>query len=381
MKKIIVNIVGLIALIAIVSSCQNPMADIVSSLDSAQAVTDANFLAKSDLSVAPAAYTLTEDDYALSSNESVAKYQNFSASIPADEFIPEIINKLFFAGSGTEMDVTYNYYYPLKAGTYVAYTVTDADYTATSHKYGNFSAASDITGFLAYKYPDAVRNDAVELTYDYYENHNTDTRSSKAVFDGTNWLVVYAFTKSDYNNMEQKYSDFGAKSDAEFYIPLYLPSLFPYAKGGDIKFLEYEVYKKGGNDVYDVFYQFDGQAWSAVKSVIQATMKFKYDDANSTWVVVPPIKFIKSDKANTREYTLTDADFELVGNGKYHNFDVRAGNTDEDEQVRIDKISTILKADFNDLAVGDVFLVHYAVYSGSNEVWDLTLEAVEDTGK
>ena len=68
----------------------------------------------------------------------------------------------------------------------------------------------------------------------------------------------------------------------------------------------------------------------------------------------------------------------MVGNGKYGNFDVREGADEEDVAVRIEKISTILKANFNDLAVGDIFEVTYKVYTGSSDTWTINLEVVLD---
>jgi len=68
---------------------------------------------------------------------------------------------------------------------------------------------------------------------------------------------------------------------------------------------------------------------------------------------------------------LTSADYELVGNGNYGNFDVRAGKAEESEEVRLDKINTILLNNFPDSAEGQKYSVDYNVYSGAAEIWNM----------
>ncbi|MFQ3305700.1 MAG: hypothetical protein ACI9K4_000762, partial [Polaribacter sp.] len=89
--------------------------------------------------------------------------------------------------------------------------------------------------------------------------------------------------------------------------------------------------------------------------VIDTELKFGHD--GSSWV-----------PDNTIKYTLTNADFALVDNGRYNNFDVRAGKAEETVASRVVKLNVILKANFPASAQGQKFSVTYAVYDGANGV-------------
>ncbi len=63
----------------------------------------------------------------------------------------------------------------------------------------------------------------------------------------------------------------------------------------------------------------------------------------------------------------------LVGNDRYNNFDVRTGRDEELEEVRLEKINTILKNNFPDDAEGQKYIVSYNIYNGANDVWTLAV--------
>ena len=86
----------------------------------------------------------------------------------------------------------------------------------------------------------------------------------------------------------------------------------------------------------------------------------------------------KADEAVTGEAqeveVITEAaDYELVGNGNYGNFDVRAGKVEEPEAVRVDKISTILLNNFPSDAEGQKYIVTYNIYNGAAGIWSLAV--------
>lgn len=74
-------------------------------------------------------------------------------------------------------------------------------------------------------------------------------------------------------------------------------------------------------------------------------------------------------------YTLTDQDYELVGNGKYDNFDVRSSGYESDPLVILRKLNQILDANFT-YVESDVIKVTFAIYDGAQgtDEWDLYVE-------
>ncbi|WP_462282063.1 hypothetical protein, partial [Salinivirga cyanobacteriivorans] len=318
------------------------------------------------------------EDYELSSNESVANYHNFSESSPADEYLAEIIDQLFLAEPGAEVEISYDFYNPLYVGdTLQAYELDTSDYT---NSYNNFDDYDDIYLFLQGYISNAGRGDIIDLTYRWYDGY-TDTLTNTFVYLGNDdWSITYVLNNDDYEAMGMtNYPNFSDIDVARHRIAIYLETLntdvmeYQYAEEGDEAFILYDLYDDGLSQ--NIMHLNKGEyEWNVIGSLIQKTAALTA--SSEGWSFVPPIEFIESDKAPTREYTLTESDYELVGNGNYYNFDVRPGANEELLSVRIDKISTILKANFSDLAVGDVFLVHYDIYNGSNETWDITLEAI-----
>jgi hypothetical protein len=79
------------------------------------------------------------------------------------------------------------------------------------------------------------------------------------------------------------------------------------------------------------------------------------------------------------DYTLTNDDYTLVGNGNYNNFDIRVGKDEEDIAVRVEKIATILGENFPNQPVGQRYEVTYAFYNGSSGTDTIMLENTGDT--
>jgi hypothetical protein len=106
MKKILYSI---LAFSFFATSC-NTMQDIEDAIDENNTKNNEVDLFLSSREVAPAAYTLTDEDYELSSNDDVVKYKNFSKYAPAKDNLPEILYKKFSGEDAQAMIVTYNYY-------------------------------------------------------------------------------------------------------------------------------------------------------------------------------------------------------------------------------------------------------------------------------
>ncbi|MBT6999181.1 MAG: hypothetical protein HN955_12110 [Prolixibacteraceae bacterium] len=92
MKKIL--FLTVLAFGFIFNACE-PMQEINDELDKALNAENSKALFLKDLQIAPAAYTLTDEDYELSSNESVGNYKNFSGYDLPKDFLPEILYKKF----------------------------------------------------------------------------------------------------------------------------------------------------------------------------------------------------------------------------------------------------------------------------------------------
>lgn len=266
-------------------------------------------------------------------------------------------------------------------------------------KYNNFSnstpAADYLPAFLSEKYPDAENGFSVYVTYKFYDG-SVSTVNEFWTYDGTTWAVdtekelpdvpevpsdvdIYELTSDDYDSMGApgKYNNFSSSESPNHYLPIFLGVKFPYAKAGDKMAIVYKYYVGGGVTETQVSkeYNFDGQTWTEYQSTIIASSLVAFKE--KVWVFVPPIKFVKTDKVATVEYKLTDTDYELTGDGKYDNFYIKNMTPEQVDAEIIPKITKMLKANF-ELAVGDVYEVTYSYYDGTNGEAKIKLEAVED---
>jgi hypothetical protein len=159
--------------------------------------------------------------------------------------------------------------------------------------------------------------------------------------------------------MGESYPNFSSHDEAAAKIPVTLVDLHKFnpKSAGDIVSAMYELYKGGGvTKSYTSNFIFDGTSFSKYNNVKGETIQFGHDGA--TWV-----------PDNTIKYTLTAADYTLVGNGNYGNFDVRAGKDEETVASRVAKINTILLNNFPSDAEGQKYIVSYNIYNGANGVW------------
>lgn len=409
-------------LLVTLTAC-NPMEDTYNEIDEANKEEKADEKYFAQRTVLDANYTLTDEDYALSTNEDVKKYKNFSGSLPAKDYLAQILNdKMVYGEAGSDYVITYKYYRGSLSylNTYVAYleaidaletyelTTEDYDSMGTGSgepgKYNNFSdstpPADYLPDFLRNKFPNAEANDVVVVTYKYYSGSVSDVTVNWQ-FDGTTWaenatagpeapqlpedVTVYELTAEDYDSMGTesgepgKYNNFSSSVKPEDYLPTFLRVKYPYAKEESKYLLVYKFYKGGdeGTVIEAKEYTLTEGVWTVYSSTVTQEATMSYKTAKKTWEFVPPITFVKTDEAKTAEYTLTEADYELVGNGRYHNFDTREGKTEEDEAVIIEKISKILKAQTTvAIEEGGVYAVTYAYYDGTAGEATINLKAV-----
>ncbi|WP_282125886.1 hypothetical protein [Marinifilum flexuosum] len=366
-------------------------------------------------------YSMVEADYDFFKSEDdeeknkIATYKSFSSSRTADQYLGEFLNDRYkHFNNGSTAVVEYDFYrgglsylYDLVdfmdelAALEEKYELTTADYDAMGEekgqpgKYNNFDSSMDIPYYLVplleAKYPSPAENFMVELTYKFYAGSTKDVEEVW-IYSGGNWtvaspvvpegVVLYTLGADDYDAMGApgSHDNFSSSEPANKYLPTFLSLKYPYAATDSKVTLLYRYYK-GKIDGKHVTvweakeYQFDGTTWNEYAKTIKQTANFKR--ADNAWAFVPPITFVKTEKDVTKTYILKDADYELVGDGKYHNFYIKSMTPEEVDAEIIPKITKILKNNF-DLAVGDIYEITYNYYDGTNGEAKIKLEAVED---
>ncbi len=129
--------------------------------------------------------------------------------------------------------------------------------------------------------------------------------------------------------MGQRFLNFSeSTTEAERIIKIYMETLVPFAAADDFVAVQYDFFS-GGVSAINVNFIFDGVNWVALFETTEITLQFGHD--GTTWI-----------PDNTIKYTLTGADYSLVGNGGFGNFDVRTERDEETIEARLAKINTIL---------------------------------------
>ncbi len=380
MKK---QIIYLLCLIVIGLYACTPTSDWDDMYDELENKDAKAFNAKYGKQVLSGSYTLTEADYKASGDEDVQKYKNFSSYADPKVLIPEILNKKFYTDSkGEEVSVTFDYYSRARADKDNAYELTDDDYESVGASYHNFNDDGD-----AKKYIPAILNTkpmfATEATgslktvkWVFYYSKTTEYIKVNSDFTAVELTkkpkdILYTLTEGDYTNAGQSYPSFSNKDDAKDAI---INIARNEGKGpGNYAYTYYESRTKAK---YNVFEKLD-EGWVVKKDVNPQTLLFKYTD-KFEWVFVPPIKFVLTDEAATvDDIELTDEDYALTGDSKYKNFYVKDMSEDDQNNVIVDKLTIILKANYN-IKLNDVVKVKFKVYTGKGETWERTVKAVED---
>lgn len=358
MKKIFYSFV----LLSLAFTSCNPMEDIYEELDAIETIISGE-----------AEITLTDEDY----EGLELDFGNFSSEEDAKTMLPDFLSKKYPTwGKESLVSVTFKLYSPKRdERSLTVYEVTDADYTAGGHRFGNFDSFQDITEFLDTKYPNAEDRLLVSLTYKYYDGGTTYTLNNGFINNAGTWEMSIGITDDEYAAMGEGRAQFSFEDEAYDKIPVFLKDRMKYEGkvAEDIQGVMFKLYVTDTQDIdgdgqtddralysYVAFFIYDGTNWTKYNNVIDQTIKFGHD--GDKWV-----------PDNTIKYTLTAADYALVGNDRYGNFDVRAGRDEETEEVRLDKINTILLNNFPNDAEGQKYIVSYNIYNGANGVWTLAV--------
>ncbi|MEW7289759.1 hypothetical protein [Aquimarina sp. 2304DJ70-9] len=181
----------------------------------------------------------------------------------------------------------------------------------------------------------------------------------------------YTLTTEDYEALELSFENFSSIEEAKALIPALLAQKYPVwgdKSSANVAFnlnapIVVEDYTVAKSD-YDALIASEDLkgAYLAGNSDINALLAYKYPQSEAGSYVRLSYKTISEQIA----YTLTDDDYDLVGNGRFNNFDIRPGRGEEDIAVRIDKISQILLNNFSETVSNQKYLVTYAAFNGSN---------------
>lgn len=354
------------------------------------------------------AYTLTNNDYDLVGN---GTYNNFDIRLGKDEETEEVrrvkietilLGNFSAASIGQQYLITYAAYdgsnieltmlleknsetaYKLIEG----YEVTDADFDLVGNgSYDNFdiregydeeteeSRRVKIETILLNNFPSAIDGQQYLVSYRIWDGADGVLTMLLELDGGTyavlsqtlveeitdftfvnSWSSPVTFSSEEYSLMGQDYPNFSNEDAALYRIAIYLETLYPFAESEDFVAVAYDFYSSGLT-TENVNFAFDGTNWNAISTVIDQVIKLGHDGI--TWV-----------PDNTIKYILTTADYVLVGNGNYKNFDVRIGKDEETEEVRLEKINTILTTNFPSNSVdGQKYTVTYNVYNSGAFVW------------
>ncbi len=416
------------SLLLLVFTACDPMEDTYKEIDEANAEKIATEKYFSVRTLLDENYTLVDADYALSSNEGIKKYKNFSSRATAKDNLAQILEaKMVYGKMAVDYKVTYKYYrgslgyvrdylnFLEDVAQLTSYELTKEDYNSMGEekgqpgKYDNFSknvpAADYLPGFLKTKFPDAKADDIVVVTYKFYDGGVKDITETWQ-FDGTVWaeapdagpkapelpadVKIYEMVKADYDSMGTgkdepgKYNNFSKSIPAAKYLPTFLKIKFPYAKEGAKYLVVYDFYgkKKKDDKKKSTFkqaaeYTLTDGVWTPYSKVIMQTSVMNYKVKEKMWTYVIPIKFEYSEEKATEEITLKDTDYTLTGDGKYKNFDIRNMDDAQQKALFIEKLTKILKVNYADkVKVGTVFKVTFKTFDGSKGTKSVILKAV-----
>lgn len=365
-------------------------------------------------------YTLNDDDYDFVGN---GRFDNFDIRAGRDEESIEsrrlkiqtiLLNNFPDADFGDKFKVTYEVFDGSSADLEMEVILTDnapdpaktTNYTLTEDDFdsvgnGNFDnfdirqgsaeetievRRGKIETILLNNFPAAVDGDIYNVTYAVWVPGD-EVRTMLVVKNGSNydlfsaktydlytfaleeatmrftlaneWAAPITFTADEYALMGQRFPNFSDIDEAVYKIGIYLRTLYPFASPDDFVPVQYDYFNSGVSQ-RNVNYVFDGAVWNAIPNVIDTELKLAHNGI--TWV-----------PDNTIKYTLTQADYDLVGNGNFANFDVRDGRDEFELSVRFEKINTILLNNFPQYGEGQKFTVSYNVWEPGDNVYTMNL--------
>lgn len=313
-------------------------------------------------------FTLTEDDYELSGNESAAKFGSFSSEDDAKEGIPNILDDKYpQLGEGASAKITYDLYAPIRMSQDSYHELSDQDYDDLGQNYGNLSRPSDVIEAAEFVVPTPEDNEVLELEYKWWNGSFEETREDALTYYDGEWVVSYSPSNEDYYAMGQDFTNFSSRTTARNEIENIMnTTYYVSAEEGDFRTSVFTYTWVDDNDdrhfdnFLAVFFFAEGK-WNAIHDVSPRTLQFGHD--GSTWV-----------PDNTLKYTMAGNDYAFVATeyadvnpagvasmAQYGNYDITIWS---DEEIT-NSIADVLAKNFGSAADGQKYLVSYSVYTGS----------------
>jgi hypothetical protein len=365
MKKVIFT--ALIATGIIFNAC-NPMQDIMDELDKNYAAEDSKAAFLKDKKIAPEAYTLSDEDYELSSNDAVSNYKNFSNDALPKDYLPEILNQKFSGENAQSMTVTYNFYSKPVVDYAGARSIKDDEYQQMGQNYPNFSDEAEAKSLIAKLLDREVHatDEGTEMTVKYVKFQTNTTRyvkvnadfSTEVLTTGSGAIVV---TDAQYEAMGKgRYKNFDDIDQAQSLL-----AELAETEGTAPITYSCAVYRNY-LDMYVVYF-YNGTNWEVKQSVMPRSEELNYalnndDITQSYWWADPAIKITLS----SIDYALYPGDGSAGGTARYGNFDLRSGNIPGPDTAKlVEMIGGMLDANYSAVE-NQQYLVTYAYYDGSS---------------
>ncbi|GAA5225406.1 hypothetical protein [Membranihabitans marinus] len=323
--------------------------------------------------------TMGDDEYQLLEDvdgaESIANYKSFSSEDEAKTYIPYVLDYLYpQLGKGASASVDYHIYSAIVSNNEYSFELTDADYQALGQEEGSLDSQWDVFDAVEYKLANPEHLDLVSLEYVYDDGTTVDTVIGKIARYNDDWLLADQPTSEEYAMMGQSFPNFSSRTTAKRNLAILLDQKYPFAYEGDVKAVvfTYTYVPSGGDRVFEDYlaiFEFDGSQWMVIPDLKVANLKFGFD--GSQWV-----------PDNTIRFTLSSADFSLIGGnqggdagesaGNYGNFDRRpTGSAYWSDEMILAGINFLLNTNYPSSAVGQKYLITYAIYDGGAGTEDI----------
>jgi hypothetical protein len=326
-------------------------------------------------------YTLTDDDYALSSNSNIVSAGYVTADADYEEAVAEILYYKYYTEDESVIEVTFNVVDgEVDYDDY--YELSDDDYSDMGQSYSTFSstsaAATAIASWLDDNYGSTASDgDEKTIVFDLYGVDQTRYFSVDADYNVTlldeEPATYYELDSDDYDELGRSYDDFYTVESAESYL-----ATLAAMDGYGAQNYACEVYI---NETYIVF-EFDGLNFVYVATEAYTdTQNFQYtlvaseyegaeytDYVSSYWTYTSSVIYL-SEIAYTA-ITLTTEDYDSNDLTSYYdNLDLRSSDDSDyslaDDGDRAEAIGAMLE--LNHSAVSDAYyLVSYDYYDGSS---------------
>ena len=304
-------------------------------------------------------YTVTEEDY----TEFLELDQSYFLNREdANNDIPAILNERFPSlGKNSTVNVNFNIYAPIEP---IEYEVTSADYSSEGLDVNYFSDEDEVIDFLYSKFFDLEEGSYVELTYDI-----------------TSEVIEFTLDEDDYDEigdaLGDKYSEPAANAAQH--------NSFEIRESRDSYWSNDMIVEALGAVIDENYGTRPGQLYNVTYDTYAGSGNY---GTPSLMVVYDGNKYIA---VGARTYTLSQADYDLIGTelgddypgpagnaAQYNSFDVNEGSDNRwTDDMILEAINVVLKDQFPGATEGaefDVTVEHFINWETPAVTYSVVLE-------